>query len=194
MKHAFPHWIGQTTSLIGTSPSEAPLNTSIERIGELECDSDEHLTAGPTQKTGIACRTNLDAGASQNQPQTREVPTMAEILYYIKSSFEDEKLLDDMPLESAVCPGAWHAWVAYRRRVEQDLSSVIPDSLGGQAPTHKQTAGVLTSAKPVSHWNWDGVWLQRVRTGIEASISEPVLFASDGIDPVSTNLYSFGLC
>ncbi|MCJ1381391.1 hypothetical protein MMC17_004501 [Xylographa soralifera] len=109
---------------------------------------------------------------------------MAKILCYIKSCFEDEKLLDDLPLRSAVCSGAWHAWVAYRRRVEQDSSSVkADDSLGGKLRTQKRIAGSSTSAEPVSHWNWDGVWVQRVKTGVEASISEPVLYASD-VDPI----------
>ncbi|MCJ1435355.1 hypothetical protein MMC27_004727 [Xylographa pallens] len=185
LKHAFPDWVGQTTPGIVTSASEALVNTSLKRHGELECDSDEHQTARPTQKTGAVYRTNADACEPQSPSQLREVPTMVDILYYIKSSFEDEKLLDDLPLGYAVCPGAWHAWATYRRRVEQDLSSVKPDdSPGGQLRTHQGIASVLTSAKPASHWNWDGVWVQRVKTGVETSISEPVLYASDGVDPI----------
>ena len=189
LKHAFPDWAEQTIPGISTSASEALFNTRLERPGELECDSDEHQTAEPTQKTGALRRTNANACGPQSPSQLGEVPTMVEILYYIKSSFEDEKVLDDIPLESAVCSGAWHAWAAYRRRVEHDYSSVeSDDSLGEQVRTQKRIASVQTPAKSASHWNWDGVWVQRVRTGIETSISEPVLYASDGVDPVSTKL------
>ncbi|MCJ1284667.1 hypothetical protein MMC26_004003 [Xylographa opegraphella] len=190
LKHAFSDWVGQTTSGTGTLASETLSNIPVMRTVGLDCDSDEHQPAGPTPMTGLAYGSGLGAGDIQNSFHLKEVPTMAKLLHYIKSAFEDEKLLDDLPLESAVCSGAWHSWVAYRKRVEQDRSSVTPDDLlGGQQRAHKRMTGALTPAQSASHWNWDGVWVQRVRTGIEASISEPVLFASDGVDPVSTNLY-----
>ena len=188
LKHAFPDWVGQTAQGIVTSPSEAFLGPFGKRAGELECDSDEHQMAGPTEKTRVASGISLHAGDSLGLSRSRDVPTMAEILCYIKSSFEDEKLLDDLPLGSAVCSGAWHAWIAYRRTIEHDLPSVNPDNLSGaEVRTPKRDARVPKSVKPASNWNWDGVWVQRVRTGIEASTSEPVLYAGAGVDPVSTN-------
>ncbi|KAK4197227.1 hypothetical protein QBC40DRAFT_232582 [Triangularia verruculosa] len=38
-----------------------------------------------------------------------------EVLRYIKSTFDDEGVLDEVPLEAAGNPGAWHAWRTHRR-------------------------------------------------------------------------------
>ncbi|VBB83884.1 Putative protein of unknown function [Podospora comata] len=44
----------------------------------------------------------------------RKVSTW-EVLRYIRSTFDDEKVLDGVPLEAAGNPGAWHAWRTHRR-------------------------------------------------------------------------------
>ncbi|KAK0735749.1 ubiquitin-conjugating enzyme/RWD-like protein [Apiosordaria backusii] len=38
-----------------------------------------------------------------------------EVLRYIRSTFDDERVLDEVPLEAAGNPGAWHAWRTHRR-------------------------------------------------------------------------------
>ncbi|KAK0672282.1 ubiquitin-conjugating enzyme/RWD-like protein [Cercophora samala] len=38
-----------------------------------------------------------------------------EVLRYIRSAFDDERVLDEVPLEAAGNPGAWHAWRTHRR-------------------------------------------------------------------------------
>ncbi|MCJ1390271.1 hypothetical protein MMC18_003129 [Xylographa bjoerkii] len=185
LKHAFPDWFGQTTPSNSTPLSEGNLSTSFERRSEPDCDSDEHRNAEPTQNTRGAHDTDSRAGKPQSLSQRREVPTMAAILHYMKSSFEDEKLLDSLPLESAVCSGAWHAWLAYRGKAEQDFLLVRQDELlETQVAQQEKPSMVPKPAKPVNHWNWDGVWMNRVRTCIEASISEPILYANDGDDPI----------
>ncbi|MCJ1398003.1 hypothetical protein MMC11_001199 [Xylographa trunciseda] len=185
LKHAFPDWYGHTAPGIATPPSEDTLSTSSVRDSELECDSDEHRNVDPAQNPRALYDIAVDAGKPPGPGQRREVPTMAEILYYMKSSFEDEVLLDNLPSKSAVCSGAWHAWLAYRGKAEQHSSSVKQDGfIERQVSRHQDSATVINSAKPVSHWNWDGVWVKRVRTGVDLSISEPVLYANDGDDPI----------
>lgn len=89
----------------------------------------------------------------------------------MKSAFDDEIALDTLPLEAAGNSGAWKAWRAYRRSNEAD--SKLVDS----APSlHEQ-----------DEWSWDGVWEERVRKGVDASIAESTLYGgtSGGDDLVS---------
>ncbi|MCJ1408851.1 hypothetical protein MMC19_002928 [Ptychographa xylographoides] len=111
---------------------------------------------------------------------------VADILRYLKSSFEEEAVLDNIPLEFASCSGAWHAWIAHRRVTVPDLPRAreeTPEIEGERAPSSDT---LLLSA-----WNWDGVWEKRVKSGIEASISEPVLYGDDSEDPVRESLYFY---
>ncbi|KAI1818022.1 ubiquitin-conjugating enzyme [Poronia punctata] len=84
----------------------------------------------------------------------KEVSAYA-ILQYIRSTFEDEDVLDSVPLEAAGNQGAWSAWRT--NRMERG----------------KTFEGQSTSA---SEWNWEGVWEDRVKKGIANSLSESVLF------------------
>ena len=189
LRSAFPNWFGQSMPGVGTPPSERFFSNSIEGHSELDCDSDEHEVVNQTQKPTAAYDSHPVASNPPTLSLRRGVPTMADILGYLKSSFEDEELLDNLPLESAVCPGAWHAWVAYRGNSEQELPMVKQDNvpLGHACQNHKAVS-IPKAARSASHWNWDGVWVKRVRTGVDASISGPVLFANDSDDPVSTHL------
>lgn len=95
----------------------------------------------------------------ENPPFERK-PGIVDILKYVQQAFVDEAGLDTLPLEAAGNEGAWKAWRAHR---------VI-----------KGAMKTLTAKTQRQHgeWNWDGVWEERVRKGIDASISEPVLFGS----------------
>lgn len=90
---------------------------------------------------------------------------------YMKRAFDDETALDVLPLEAAGNSGAWKAWRAYRRSNETD--SKLVDSVPS---LHRQ-----------DEWNWDGVWEERVRKGIDASIAESTLYGgtAGGDDLVS---------
>ncbi|KAF3767589.1 hypothetical protein M406DRAFT_61441 [Cryphonectria parasitica EP155] len=89
----------------------------------------------------------------------REISTF-EVLSYIRSSFDDENVLDLVPLEAAGNPGAWHAWRTHRGY-------------------HALPEGDPSARKP-GEWNWEGVWEERVKKGIAASLSEPVLYGGVG--------------
>ena len=80
-------------------------------------------------------------------------PSIIEVLRYIKRVFEDEAFLDELPLDAAGNPGAWHAWRAHRKKSKYNESE-----------------------RPSNGWNWDGVWAERVKKGVSGSLSEAVLF------------------
>jgi hypothetical protein len=97
-----------------------------------------------------------------------------EVLAYLKSTFENPTMLDKLPLEAAANPGAWHAWRSHRG-ISKGPSRAISPANGERS--QPPVAGFQTSP---GDWNWEGVWEKRVRTGIENSLSDPVLFAPKG--------------
>ena len=86
-------------------------------------------------------------------------------MQYVKQAFNDETALDSLPLEAAGNTGAWKAWRAYR---------ISKGAMSAGAAISKD------GEKKSDDWNWDGVWEERVRRGIDASISESVLFGGAG--------------
>ena len=85
-----------------------------------------------------------------------------EVLSYVRSTFDEEDVLDSVPLEAAGNPGAWHAWRTHRGH------TTVPEG--------------ETAAREPGEWNWEGVWEERVKRNIQASLSEPVLYGEAGGD------------
>jgi hypothetical protein len=110
---------------------------------------------------------------------------VVEALGYIKKSFEDASLLDDLPLSAAGNPGAWHAWQAYRKKIKT----------AGEAPTagigtpQRRLLGGGGRPRASGEWSWDGVWQDRVRKGVVASVSEGVLFGES--DELVSDMFYF---
>ena len=90
--------------------------------------------------------------------------SIVDVLQYVKQAFNDEAALDTLPVEAAGNAGAWKAWRAYR------ISKGAMDA----------DAGPTDGEKESDEWNWDGVWEERVRRGIDASISEAVVYGGIG--------------
>lgn len=95
-----------------------------------------------------------------------------EILRYVRRTFDDETVLDKVPLEAAGNPGAWHAWRAYRVK----MGKLAREAQQGERPTSPVVA------RTPGEWNWDGVWEVRVKKGVEASIAEAVLYGQGAND------------
>lgn len=113
-----------------------------------------------------------------------------EVLKYMKSCFDDETMLDNLPISEAANDRAWKAWQAHRKST---LSNAVSSTVKSQRlHTVNQGDSVISDSisprecsRPPDDWNWDGVWEDRVREGINISISKPVLFGAGGDEPVS---------
>lgn len=64
---------------------------------------------------------------------------------------------------------------------------VFPGNSSSGGNTEETTVTETTTTKPPvdsarrpGEWNWEGVWEERVKKGIAASLSEPVLFGGVG--------------
>lgn len=117
--------------------------------------------------------------------------TIIEVLRYIRSTFDNALVLDSIPLEASGNPGAWHAWRSYRQTIHSSSlsKSTSVDCTGHVHGGKSQTARVINTQKTVvsatsgrarrpGEWNWEGVWEERVKRGIQASLSEPMLYGN----------------
>jgi hypothetical protein len=131
---------------------------------------------------------------SSSTPQSGSSSTnysVYQVLDYLRHTFNDEDFLDSIPLNSVANPGAYHAWHTFRTRKMQSSRAVSPQ------PGHssKRNSGIESmsgplnverTAQPSSHgrrlgeWNWDGVWEERVKRGIQSSLSDQTLFGNVG--------------
>ncbi|KAK4126170.1 hypothetical protein N657DRAFT_567360 [Parathielavia appendiculata] len=150
-------------------------------VGEVTTPTRAVATATGTAPGSAA----LAASSSASVPGyartgAREVSTY-EVLRYIRSTFDDEDVLDSVPLEAAGNPGAWHAWRTHRRQIAgKPFPSGGSDAAAeGKTRPEADAAAGVTTRRP-EEWNWEGVWEERVKRGIAASQSEGVLFGNFG--------------
>nr|POF14253.1 protein crossbronx [Quercus suber] len=165
LRHMFPDWFH------GSTERSQPSDSSSE---EPPSDGSPGGIGSAVQETGSTSSPN-------------DTPHVVEILQYLRVIFDTEAVLDSVPLEAAANSGAWHAWKSYRSRTlgtrATSPTSRVSNGEPAEAstPSRQQPGG----AKRPGEWDWKGVWEDRVRRSIQASISEPVLFGRDGIDVVN---------
>lgn len=191
MRHGFPHWFGRAKKS-GTASGKSSRNVSGNSAKPEPNDEAPAENSTPTQDASASVSDQEDAdktetsrvaqvpSASQFAEPRKEVP-VAEILNYIRSTFDDEEVLDSLPVEAAGNPGAWHAWKAHRRG---------GDGYGGSKRGSPQ-------ARAPGDWHWDGIWARRVQTEIEASQSDPMLFGNavrGGVDDMVSPAGTFFDC
>lgn len=156
-------------------------STAVTNKGTVEQNGPDAGSTSPTpddlSKEEEAQSTPEETPSQENNPRISRVPTaslyenkdktvhVVSLLDYIRSTFDDEAVLDSLPLDAAGNPGAWHAWKAHRRT----------DSASGPGTPNKRGA---PQARLPGEWNWEGVWAKRVQSGIQASQSDAALFAS----------------
>ncbi|EYE98957.1 putative ubiquitin-conjugating enzyme [Aspergillus ruber CBS 135680] len=161
LRHGFPHWFGRAKrSGVSTASSRA---VSVQGRGPV---LGEATTARESQG-----KDNMDStkgqgedGTIEQYPEPRKTVPVAELLDYIRSTFEDESVLDSLALEAAGNPGAWHAWRAHRG---SSNSATKSDFKRGSPQTRLP-----------GDWHWDGIWAKRVQSEVEASHSEPMLYGN----------------
>ena len=120
--------------------------------------------------------------------------SMISVLDYMKSAFDDYQILDNLPFKLAANFGAWKAWQAHRKHMLYTLTEkqAVPTSLleSSEHDNFKDRSlssepAVFKKSKQPEEWNWNGVWQDRVYSGINASISSPVLYGLGvGDEPV----------
>lgn len=148
LRHGFPHWYNRSSSLRSSLASDK----NRQDHNELEHN---HTSLGSIQ-------------ALEQDAQDSRI-TCLKVLEHLKMIFEKEDSLDNISLETAGNPSAWHAWQAYRGLAHNPRGrSSISDERSQASPQHP------------GDWNWDGVWESRVNDGIEASVNEATLFTAAG--------------
>jgi hypothetical protein len=118
-----------------------------------------------------------------------------EVLHYIRSAFDDEEVLDSVPLAAAGNPGAWHAWRTHRKATgkltEDGSTNEEQNNEDETEPSAEITKVVPSAATPrqPGEWNWDGVWEDRVKKNVASSLSEPVLYGETKTSDDLVSLY-----
>lgn len=201
LRHGFPHWFGRATqkdkasaaSSRNVSGNSANLASVIEEHQKENDTNNEEPSEVPLASDGVSDKPagSEDAPEAQEElarvtqvpvldqfVQPRKVVPVYELLQYIRSTFDDEEVLDSLPVEAAGNPGAWHAWKAHRR--------------GGHTPGDLKRGS--PQARLPGDWHWDGIWARRVQTEIETSHSDPMLFGNAsraGDDMVRTSQHIY---
>ncbi|KAJ5764929.1 hypothetical protein N7520_004488 [Penicillium odoratum] len=172
LRHGFPHWFGRAkrsgivsgASSRNVSEKSAVLVTE-ERAKPISPSAEDDATSDapePIETEEVADTESPRIAQIPSDAQfaeARKVVPVAELLDYIRSTFDNESVLDSLPVEVAGNPGAWHAWKAHRR--------------GGDSGDWKKGS---PQARQPGDWHWDGIWAKRVQVEIEASHSDPMLF------------------
>ncbi|KAK4103646.1 hypothetical protein N658DRAFT_421083 [Parathielavia hyrcaniae] len=194
LRHGFASWFGRgSRAREKRSGAAAAVATTMNRGGGSGGSGGEASTTTPTR--AVATATGTTRGSAASSPSCASAPGYArtgpgevstfEVLRYVRSAFDDEKVLDSVPLEAAGNPGAWHAWRTHRRQTAGKLFSGRGEDVaevedGKTRPEADAAAGVGATTRRPEQWNWEGVWEERVKRGVAASQSEGVLYGSSG--------------
>ncbi|KAL2366483.1 hypothetical protein RJZ56_000528 [Blastomyces dermatitidis] len=209
LRHGFPHWFGRARKSASNSATQSrnvsgsdqngTKPTALEQQqssqGTSESTPDKTPTNPGTSSTGGLDASSSGRGSSHDShghvsplpvgsPYTSSlqvnVPVL-KVLNYIRSTFDDEEVLDSIPLEAAGNPGAWHAWRSHRGLGYREGEDGVDGSV---------KRGSLQARRP-GEWNWEGVWETRVQAGIETSFLESVLFGNSTRSGASDDLIRF---
>lgn len=159
LRHGFPHWFGRARR---SAPSSREVSGS--------------TISSPTRDT-TTTQSSLGSGtmATNNNQSTAHDVSIVRILDYIRSTFSEESVLDSLPLEAAANPGAYHAWRTYRAPILQAQQSPT-SGVDSTSPGHAGDVPALSRNRRPGEWNWEGVWEDRVKKAVKASLSEPALY------------------
>ncbi|OAQ63256.2 ubiquitin-conjugating enzyme, E2 [Pochonia chlamydosporia 170] len=180
LRHGFPEWFarGRRSESSGRKVS-----------GEGNVSSGTNQTSAPTEGSVTSPEPSNASSPGYRQNQRPNI-SIYSVLKYIRSTFDTSEVLDTVPLAAAGNPGAWHAWRTHRRKQgklsdQASSSSENVDADGTKAgspgKTEKPVQSPTTATRRPGEWNWDGVWEDRVKKGIAASLSEPVLYGGSGV-------------
>ncbi|KAI2476812.1 Ubiquitin-protein ligase [Pyrenophora tritici-repentis] len=160
LRHGFPHWFGRSRKM--SAPNSR--------------DASGSALASPASTTPVPSDLNASSG-TPNVPQPTQEVSIVRILEYIRSTFSEESILDSLPLEAAANPGAFHAWRAHRAPIVQAQQPTSPSPEPSTSEKSEGSSTLGRNRRP-GEWNWEGVWEERVRKAVKASLSEPVLYGT----------------
>ncbi|KAB8214037.1 hypothetical protein BDV33DRAFT_183508 [Aspergillus novoparasiticus] len=174
LRHGFPHWFGRgKRSVVNSADSSRAVSINGSNIGgdtagndSPQNPNDAFRPTSPSKNQADNVREESATSRKAEKPvEIREYVPVTALLNYIRSTFDDETVLDSLPLEAAGNPSAWHAWKAHRK----DSSN--------SAFTSSSKKGIPQARLP-GDWHWDGIWAKRVQDEVEASHSEATLFGN----------------
>ena len=190
LRHGFPHWFRRAEKSVASSTASSRNASGFhDGYGQNEQDAPKYPAPGvPSSRLSPLEALSPSTSPSTSAPKHADAGTqrvgIIDVLGYMKSAFDDDTTMDALPLEAAGNPGAWNAWRANRKSVNSasDLNKLDAMNDNSTQPRLSDLADKprLNKAKLPSEWNWDGVWRERVQKGIEASISNSVLFGATG--------------
>ncbi|KAJ2979688.1 hypothetical protein NUW58_g7141 [Xylaria curta] len=171
LRHGFPAWFGRR----GRKSAE-----NKQPGGDQAARQTPHRPPPPADLSSGGTHGSRNSAISQSPgffDTKRKEVSIFSVLHYIRSTFDDEDVLDSIPLEAAGNPGAWHAWRTYRTEKGKKFESppTVDDRMSGGTSGAGQG-----SVRDPGEWNWEGVWEERVKKGISTSLSESVMFGSAG--------------
>jgi hypothetical protein len=190
LRHGFPTWFGRASSRRSAERARGGSVQTPSRGGLESPGSGSGRTGDSPSASG--------GTAGQSERRKSDVSTY-DVLRYIRSTFDEEEVLDSVPLEAAGNPGAWHAWRSYRVKSGKILNV---DAAGkekmawheglseGEEEKRRQggyqrlpggSSSPMANRRP-GEWSWDGVWEVRVKRGVEASVAEAALYGKDAGD------------
>lgn len=166
LRHGFPHWFGRRSRQVS---AQSAATSTPPRPG---------ASSTTTPNSAVSSLSAASPTTLLNTGRHKDVSAY-EVLRYLRSAFDDADVLDSIPLEAAGNPGAWHAWRTHRRGVAGKALPATPEPPGaGTAPAPPGRSTEAT--RRPGEWNWEGVWEERTKRGIAASISEAVLYGNAG--------------
>lgn len=198
LRHGFPHWFGRAKrSEVNSNTSSRSVSVNgpasggdetVASAGGNKNSANNDNNNKPDEPSPDAKESESPDAEPQAQPQNetqadqkepvaegstepRTSVPVALLLNYIKSTFDDDTVLDSLPLEAAGNPSAWHAWKAHQKDRSNNNNGRF------FAPNAKRGS---PQARLPGDWHWDGIWAKRVGHEVEASHSDATLFGSGG--------------
>ncbi|KAF2036587.1 hypothetical protein EK21DRAFT_51481 [Setomelanomma holmii] len=160
LRHGFPHWFGRAQRYVASSREV----------------SGSSVGSPARSETPVLSIANAGTTAISGEQLAAPDISIVTILEYIRSTFSEKSILDALPLEVAANPGAYHAWRTYRAPILRAQQSNITDANESSSEQPGEATALGRNRRP-GEWNWEGVWEDRVRKAVKASLSEPVLFS-----------------
>ncbi|TKX21347.1 hypothetical protein C1H76_6421 [Elsinoe australis] len=161
LRHGFPEWFSRPSRLFSR--------------GDGANEDGDFADTGFSPMNAEA----MPPSEEMQRPSSWQPPHILVMLYYLRASLSSTDFLDSIPLEAAANSSAWHAWRTFSSKAAGRSSSLRNKSDAAMTPVAslKQQPG---GARSPGEWNWDGVWEDRVRKCIQASISEQAIYKKTG--------------